>query len=200
MRRGGAARPSRARRQRAGCRPRAGRPGRPPPPGPRRPGGPGRRPSTAPGPARRRCRMAMTTGSMPTSTAATVLAVAAPTASQASTMLMRMAGRMKPVPAAKKPGQPARRRPMARASSLELGPGMTLVAATRSRKSWSSIQPRRRTSVSRKSPLCAAGPPKAVSPRRRKTTRTSRQVPDSCGHLRLDRLAVRPLGQWFPHW
>ena len=80
-------------------------------------------------------RIATTIGSMPTRTAATVWAVAAPTASQARAMLMTTAGRMKPAPAARKPGQPARRRPMASASSLEFGPGMTLVAATRSMKS-----------------------------------------------------------------
>ena len=80
---------------------------------------------------------------------------------------------MKQAPATSSPRQPARRWPRWMASSVEFGPGIRLVAPTRSRNSASSSQPRRRTTSSRIMAMWAAGPPKPTLPRTRKTLATS---------------------------
>src|SRR5919199_1392213 len=54
------------------------------------------------------------------------------------------------------------------ASSVDVGPGMTLAAPTRSRNCWSLSQRRRLTTSSRISAMCAAGPTRH---RRRRGTR-----------------------------
>src|SRR5665647_1980341 len=80
---------------------------------------------------------------------------------------------MKHVPATIRPSQPARRNPRWIASSVELGPGIRFVAPTRSRNSERDTQPRRVTTSSSIIAIWAAGPPKAVVPRRRNTRATS---------------------------
>src|SRR5919106_6299770 len=59
------------------------------------------------------------------------------------------------------------------AISVELGPGIRLVAPTISRNSWSLSHPRRRTTSSRIIAMCAAGPPKAMQPNLKKRPATS---------------------------
>src|SRR5438128_12565482 len=59
------------------------------------------------------------------------------------------------------------------ASSVELGPGMRLMMLSRSRKRSSLTHLRRSTTSWRIMAMCAAGPPKAVKPRRRKKRVTS---------------------------
>src|SRR5579885_229606 len=54
------------------------------------------------------------------------------------------------------------------AISVELGPGMRLDAPSTSRKSARDTHPRRRTNSSSIIAICAAGPPKAIVPSRRK--------------------------------
>ena len=90
---------------------------------------------------------------------------------------MTMAGMMKQVPAASTPRQPARAYPMWMAISVEFGPGIRLVAPTRSRKAWSVIQRRRRTTSSRIMAMCAAGPPNPKMPSRRKSAASSVRRP-----------------------
>ena len=65
------------------------------------------------------------------------------------------------------------------AISVELGPGIRFTAASRSRNRSGVTQRRRRTSSSSIMAIWAAGPPKAVVPRRRKTNATSRKL--ACG-------------------
>src|SRR5512140_3805402 len=60
------------------------------------------------------------------------------------------------------------------AISVELGPGIRLVAPSRSRNSSSVSHLRRWTISACISPVCAAGPPKAVKPSLRNTLATSR--------------------------
>src|SRR3990170_2644902 len=86
---------------------------------------------------------------------------------------MRADGRMKAMPATSSPRQPATRRPTWTATSVEFGPGMTLVAAIRSANASASIQPRRRTISSCIIAMCPAGPPNAVAPSRRNTRATT---------------------------
>ncbi len=57
-----------------------------------------------------------------------------------------------------------RRWPMWIASSVEFGPGIRLVAPSRSRNSSRVSQRRRRTTSSSIIAMCAAGPPNAVEP------------------------------------
>src|SRR5947209_4663035 len=59
------------------------------------------------------------------------------------------------------------------ASSVELGPGIRLMMLSRSRKRSSLIHLRCCTTSWRIMAMCAAGPPKAVKPRRRKKRVTS---------------------------
>src|SRR5215469_4453995 len=66
------------------------------------------------------------------------------------------------------------------ASSVELGPGMMLASPNRSRKRSSLTHLRLVTSSRRIIAICAAGPPKAVKPKVRKTTATSFSREDSC--------------------
>src|ERR1700687_170379 len=61
------------------------------------------------------------------------------------------------------------------ANSLELGPGMRLLAPSRSRNLSRESHCRRRTSSSSIMAMCAAGPPKAVGPSRRKNRARSRR-------------------------
>src|SRR5512134_1812188 len=65
--------------------------------------------------------------------------------------------------------------------SLELGPGIRLVAPSRSRKCCSSIQPRRATISWRIMAIWAAGPPNAVAPMRRNIAPTSATVCHTAG-------------------
>jgi hypothetical protein len=58
--------------------------------------------------------------------------------------------------------------------SVEFGPGIRLVAPTKSKKCWRLSQPRRVTTSSSIMPMCAAGPPNAVSPSRKNKTANSR--------------------------
>src|SRR5271166_6064784 len=71
---------------------------------------------------------------------------------------------MKQKPATSRPAQRARCQPMKIAASVELGPGMRLVAPRRSTNSAWVSQPRRRTTSSSIKAIWAAGPPKAVIP------------------------------------
>src|SRR5262245_46659829 len=63
------------------------------------------------------------------------------------------------------------------ASSVLLGPGIRLVAPMRSTKRSLLTQPRRRTTSSCIIAMWAAGPPKAVTPRRRNSPASSRTRP-----------------------
>src|SRR3990172_1796009 len=63
------------------------------------------------------------------------------------------------------------------AISVELGPGIRLVAPTRSRKCSRLIQRRLTTTSSSIMAMWAAGPPKAVKPRRRKSAASSFSPP-----------------------
>src|SRR5262249_5483570 len=58
--------------------------------------------------------------------------------------------------------------------SVELGPGIRFVAPSRSRNSASVSHLRRATTSSFIRAMCAAGPPKAVNPSRRKSGASSR--------------------------
>src|SRR5271165_1851014 len=62
------------------------------------------------------------------------------------------------------------------ASSLELGPGIRLLAPSRSRNFSRVSHCRRRTSSSSMMAMCAAGPPNAVNPSRRKNAASSRRA------------------------
>ena len=59
------------------------------------------------------------------------------------------------------------------ANSVEVGPGMRLAAPSKSRNSCSLTHWRRFTTSACMMAMCAAGPPKAVNPRRRNSTATS---------------------------
>src|SRR5271157_3046542 len=85
---------------------------------------------------------------------------------------------MKQRPATSRPAQRARCQPMKIAASVELGPGMRLVAPRRSRNSARVSQPRRRTTSSSIKAIWAAGPPKAVMP----SLRNSRANSPRCFH------------------
>ena len=89
---------------------------------------------------------------------------------------MQNAGRMNAAPAVRRPGSPARARPMWIASSVEFGPGIRFVAPTKSRN-WSRVNQRRRrtTSISIRA-MWAAGPPKPMAPSLRKTRLSSRSL------------------------
>src|SRR5579871_820747 len=65
---------------------------------------------------------------------------------------------------------------MKMASSVELGPGMRFDTPSRSRNRSELSQPRRRTTSLSMIAMCAAGPPKAVNPSRRKSRATSESV------------------------
>src|ERR1700722_20086977 len=80
---------------------------------------------------------------------------------------------MKHAPAAISPSHPARLYPSAMATCVELGPGSRLHAPIRSRNCSRLIHARRSTASRSIRPMCAAGPPNAVSPRRRKKRTTS---------------------------
>jgi hypothetical protein len=84
-------------------------------------------------------------------------------------------------PAANSPFVPARTRPTCIATSVEFGPGTRLANPISRAYSSSSIQPRRSTISCRMIEMCAAGPPNAVVPRRRKKSVTSRRRPGSVG-------------------
>src|SRR6266508_154439 len=62
------------------------------------------------------------------------------------------------------------------AISVELGPGIKLVAPSKSRNSWSVNHLRRTTTSSCMIAICAAGPPKAVNPSLRKSPATSARL------------------------
>ena len=93
-------------------------------------------------------------------------------------MTITAAGRMNITPASSSPRQPARSWPRWMASSVEFGPGIRLVAPIRSTNRSSVSQLRRWTSSWRIIAVCAAGPPKATTPSRRKTRATSRAGPN----------------------
>src|SRR5438552_1030903 len=80
---------------------------------------------------------------------------------------------MKHAPATRRPGNPARACPMWIAISVELGPGIRLVAPTRSMNFSCDNQPRRRTTSSSIRAMCAAGPPKPMVPSFRKSHASS---------------------------
>jgi hypothetical protein len=105
------------------------------------------------------------------------------TYSHASARTMTIAGAMNAVPATIKPFQPARSRPMWTASSVEFGPGMTLVAPTRSRKCSSLSHRRRSTTSCLIKAMCAAGPPNPIVPSfRNKRASSARRDPwTPCG-------------------
>src|SRR3990172_6003579 len=86
---------------------------------------------------------------------------------------INMAGATKQTPATISPRHPARRNPRWIASSVELGPGIRLVAPTRSRNCESLSHLRRFTTSSCMMARWAAGPPKAVAPSLRKRQATS---------------------------
>src|SRR5262245_12322942 len=80
---------------------------------------------------------------------------------------------MKHAPATRRPGNPARACPMWIAISVEFGPGIRWVAPTRS-MNWSrDSQRRRRTTSSSIMAMCAAGPPKPMTPSLRKSHASS---------------------------
>src|SRR5437868_8019401 len=74
------------------------------------------------------------------------------------------AGRMKQLPATISPGHPARWYPTWIAISVEFGPGIRLVAPSRSRNFSRVSQPRRVTISSSIIAMWAAGPPNAIVP------------------------------------
>ena len=78
------------------------------------------------------------------------------------------------------------------ASSVEFGPGIRLVALTRSRNAASVSQPRRRTTCSRIIAMCAAGPPNDVAPRRKnKRASSPREVRSARGGRSGSAMAAR---------
>src|SRR5436309_2452782 len=84
---------------------------------------------------------------------------------------------MKHAPPRRSPGHPARTYPRWIAISVEFGPGIRLVAASRSRKRSRESQPRRRTTSSSIMAMCAAGPPNPTTPSRKKRRATSATDP-----------------------
>src|SRR5256885_11529076 len=82
---------------------------------------------------------------------------------------------MNPAPARNSPRPPPFFCPRKMASSVEVGPGKRLAAPSNSANSASVTQRRSTTNVRCMSAMCAAGPPKAVAPRRRKITKISRR-------------------------
>ena len=115
----------------------------------------------------------MMTGFTPYSSQETSGSAPYRTYAQARTKVMVMAGRMKHAPATSSPRQPARRSPRWIAISVEFGPGIRLVAPSRSRNRSRVSQPRLRTTSSSIMAMCAAGPPKAIVPSFRKRRATS---------------------------
>src|SRR5438034_2645919 len=97
---------------------------------------------------------------------------------------------MKHAPATSKPGNPARWCPMWIAISVELGPGIRLVAPTRSMNFSCDSQPRRRTTSSSIMAMCAAGPPKPMVPSFRKSHASSFKRAERLISFNL----LRPLG------
>src|SRR5580700_2276363 len=82
---------------------------------------------------------------------------------------------------------------MKMASSVELGPGIRLAAPKRSRNLSDESHRRCRTISFSMMATCAAGPPKAVKPRRRKRTATSASFPrDPVGRSASIALLRRP--------
>ena len=77
---------------------------------------------------------------------------------------MMTAGNMKHAPATIKPFQPALSRPMCIVISVEFGPGMRLVAPTRSRKCSAVSHCLLRTTSSSIIAICTAGPPNPMMP------------------------------------
>src|SRR5438093_6434782 len=96
---------------------------------------------------------------------------------------------MKHAPATRRPGNPARACPMWIAISVELGPGIRLVAPTRSMNFSCDSQPRRRTTSSSIMAMCAAGPPKPMVPSFRKSHASSFKRAE-----RLMTYLLRPFG------
>ena len=90
---------------------------------------------------------------------------------------------MKQAPPINSAHQPLRRRASMSATSVEVGPGSRLAPPIRSKSSCSVTQPLRTTSSERMKARWAAGPPKAVSPRRRYDLATSLRVAGSTGGL-----------------
>src|SRR2546428_3065023 len=103
---------------------------------------------------------------------------------------MSVAGRMKHAPATRRPGNPARVCPMWIAISVEFGPGIRLVAPTRSMNFSCDSQPRRRTTSSSIMAMCAAGPPKPMVPSFRKSHASSFKRAERLISFNL----LRPLG------
>jgi hypothetical protein len=87
--------------------------------------------------------------------------------------VISIAGRMKLTPATTSPAQRRRLHPTWIAISVEFGPGMRFVAPSRSRNCSSVSHVRLRTTSSRIIVMWAAGPPKAVAPRRRNSADSS---------------------------
>src|SRR5258708_17983264 len=77
------------------------------------------------------------------------------------------------------------------ASSLELGPGIRLLAPSKSRNFSLDNHLRRRTSSSSIIATCAAGPPNAVVPSRRKNNASSARERGSAPPAATARLCVR---------
>lgn len=98
---------------------------------------------------------------------------------------------MKHTPAAISPRQPARRKPTWIAISVEFGPGIRLVAPTKSRNSWSVSHLRRFTVSSCSMATWAAGPPKAVIPNLRNRAATSINLRDNSRLMRCLPVAGR---------
>src|SRR6266446_3780945 len=97
---------------------------------------------------------------------------------------------MKHAPATKRPGNPARVCPMWIAISVEFGPGIRLVAPTRSMNFSCDSQPRRRTTSSSIMAMCAAGPPKPIVPSFKKSHASSFKRTERLMSLN----SLRPLG------
>src|ERR1019366_9070405 len=89
------------------------------------------------------------------------------------------AGEIKQMPPTTRPIQPARKYPMWIANSLELGPGIRLLAPSKSRNFSRESHFLRRTSSSSMTAMCAAGPPNAVVPSLRKKRASSASEPFS---------------------
>src|SRR5471030_216802 len=86
---------------------------------------------------------------------------------------MIAAGTMKQQPATIRPRHPRLRKPMWMAISVELGPGIKLAAASRSRNSSRVSHALRATNSCSIIAMCAAGPPNAIVPSFRKTSASS---------------------------
>ena len=105
-------------------------------------------------------------------------------------MTSKAAGRMKAAPPNHNPHIPARRYPRCIAISVEFGPGIKWVAPSRSRNSSEVTHPRFRTVSDSINAMCAAGPPKAVAPKRRKRRTTSIRARHGSGWVSPRRITV----------